>query len=531
MSIQPTGRFLIESAVSPASAPAGLESISAPRDGEPGMLRAAMAHTREHPWDQAHRFLADGSRSGLESVSPTFVEPELSQAFPYSSGAGTLESGLHRAVCQYVPPNSFWPWPDRGFGWHLHDDYSGLRAARELAGKPTGKPVRIVILDTGYDPNHVSVPRGLANQQLHRNFVEGGKDATDPGRHFPGSNPGHGTATMALLAGGRVQPSQSPFNDDLGGAPNAEVVPVRIASSVIHFYSGSMTEGIEYAAEIHADVVSISMGGIPSRSWARAVNRAYDAGVAIFAAAGNRFGHSPPASIIYPARFGRVVAVCGATANKDAYYRDGLHFQMQGCFGPTSKMSTSIAAYTPNMPWANMCCEKLITDDGNGTSSATPQAAAAAALWLQHALRPQGVEPWRKVEAVRHALFTSADKSPPDRVKYFGQGLLRARHALDRPFDLSLPQTPRDTVSFPWLRLLGLLENVVEPEGHDAMYEVEALQIFEQSLDLQKIAGGADPHHDELDTATHRALITAMQVSPRASQALRTHLNDLKKEL
>ena len=94
-----------------------------------------------------------------------------------------------------------------------------------------------------------------------------------------------------------------------------------------------MAKGIEYAVEAGCQVVSLSMGGIPARSWAAAVNRTYEAGVAIFAAAGNRFGPSPPCSTVYPARFNRVVGVCGVTADGTPYYKPGLHRHKQGCFG------------------------------------------------------------------------------------------------------------------------------------------------------------------------------------------------------
>src|SRR5205823_1306874 len=103
--------------------------------------------------------------------------------------------------------------------------------------------------------------------------------------------------------GNRVRRSDLNFDGLLGGAPYADVVPVRIANSVIHFYTSAMAAGIEYAIEKGCDVVSISMGGVPARAWAAAVNRAYEAGAAIFAAAGNRIGPSPPLSIVYPARF------------------------------------------------------------------------------------------------------------------------------------------------------------------------------------------------------------------------------------
>ena len=143
---------------------------------------------------------------------------------------------------------------------------------------------------------HDTIPLHL-RADLGRNFVDGDpNDATDPGRHFPLNQPGHGTATAALLAGRKVAVARHGFNDFLGGAPHAEVVPIRIADSVVHFRTSSMADGIHYAVDQACDVVSISMGGVPTRAWAAAVNRAYEAGVAIFAAAGKSI--RPVAAIV-----------------------------------------------------------------------------------------------------------------------------------------------------------------------------------------------------------------------------------------
>lgn len=485
-----------------------------------------------HPWDEAHRAVADPGALGLEAaIAPVYVEPDFVQRFPHQGSDDVgLESLAEATPCRYEGPNSEWPLPP-AFAWHLGDEFSGLRSAHNQVGDPPPRRLRIAILDTGYDPEHVTLPRHLLSE-LQRNLAGGDPlDATDPGRHFPLNNPGHGTATLALLAGNRVQLPTLGFEDFLGGAPFADIVPVRIADSVVHFYTSSMAAGIEYAIAAGCEVVSISMGGVPTRAWAAAVNRAYEAGVTIFAAAGNRIGPAPPKWIVYPARFDRVVAVCGATANKTPYYKPGLHRQMHGCFGPLPKMATALTAYTPNTPWAAMGCSGLINQDGNGTSSATPQAAAAAALWLQQATIPTDIEPWQKVEAVRHALFSSADKSRPEGEAWFGQGLLRAQQALAVPLRSDLLPTLADEVSFRWLRLLGALEAVPESSGRDLMYEVEALQIYEQSLPLQQLTGGADPSTDQLEVGTRKRLIGALRDSPLASRALRQYLRALHGQL
>jgi subtilisin family serine protease len=536
MATRPGYQLLIELPAGPLPAHgadgSGLEAVFGPRAPAPSWVAAPRPPGRaEHPWDEAHRAVRDPASAGLEGVPgpPTYAEPDFIQSWPFPRrDSGGLES-FTGSPCEDRGPDDFWPVGDPAFGWHLDERHSRLKAARERVGDPgDGRRVRVGILDTGYDPNHATLPLQLRTD-LQRNFVDGDpNDATDPGRHFPGYNPGHGTATLALLAGRRVAIPGASFDDFLGGAPFAEVVPVRIADSVIHFYTSAMAKGIEYAVDAGCQVISLSMGGLPARSWAAAVNRAYEAGVAIFAAAGNRFGPSPPRSIVYPARFHRVVAVCGVTADGTPYYKSGLHWHMQGCFGPAAKMATAIAAPTPNAPWALMGCGQVV-GFGGGTSAATPQMAAAAALWLQAAGAPPGVSPWQRVEAVRFALFASADRSGPEPETYFGRGVLKAAAALDQPFRSDLPIVPADEVSFPWLRAADLLESV--PGGAERMYEVEALQVFLQTPALQDLVGGADPMSDRLTPAETKRLTEAMRLSPLISNALRSHLAEVARRL
>lgn len=517
-----SGRLLIE-----RRAP-GFESTP-PAAGDWSVARPPPGPTT-HPWDRAHQAVREPAAIGLESTAaPTYAEPDFVQAFPFPrADGGGLESGA-TGPCDDRGPDEYWPIAEPRHGWHLNAEHSQLKAARDRVGQsPSLREVRIIHLDTGYDPDHPSRPLNL-RPELGRNFADGDPaDATDPGRHAFADQPGHGTGTLGLLAGNRVAVPATGFVDYLGGAPFAEVVPVRIANSVVHFKTSSMAAGINYAVEVGAWVVSVSMGGVPARAWAAAVNRAYEAGVAIVAAAGNRFGPSPPSTIVWPARFNRVTAVCGITADGSPYYRPGLHRHLQGCFGPAAKMATALAACTPNTPWAMMGCGAGV-GFGGGTSSATPQAAAAAALWLAAHPAPASTTPWQRVEAVRTALFESADRSFPETDTYFGRGALKAAAALDVGFRTDVPPAPPDDVTFPWLRLLGGLEADQPTSGLEQMYEVEALQVFMSSAELQRLAGGADPLADPLPAADRRAVLTRMRHSPRISQALQARLGQVLK--
>ena len=130
---------------------------------------------------------------------------------------------------------------------------------------------------------------------------------------------------------------------------------MRIADSVVLLRTSALARALDYAVEQHCDVVTLSMGGVPSHAWGEAVDKAYEAGICICAAAGNHVGITPPHTLVYPARYNRVIAVCGVMANHTPYA--GLKgTTLEGSFGPDSAMKAAIAAYTPNIPWARFGC-------------------------------------------------------------------------------------------------------------------------------------------------------------------------------
>ncbi|MEM5473855.1 S8 family serine peptidase [Hoeflea sp. AS60] len=407
------------------------------------------ARRSDNPWDDAFALFERGEAfNAAGGPAVIAVEPDFEQLWDYTDRDG----GLRGMAASASPSCKFDDQDKRGgkagvedvAAWNFGDAYSQFAAACAKVGSKQ-KKITIAHLDTGLDPKHATVPKHLVEQALWRNFVDDGHGPNDAVDHAPAGSPianrGHGTGTLGLLAGNKLDghsPGWGGFADYVGAAPLARIIPVRIANWVARFSVGTMVQGFDYARQQGAHVLTMSMGGVSSSALVDAVNLAYESGLVMVTAAGNNYAGVPlpPKSIVFPARYKRVLAACGVMADGRAY--SGLHFRtMQGNYGPDEKMDTALGAYTPNVPWAEIDCGKVVDMDGAGTSAATPQIAAAAALWLaEHWDKVKTYsEPWMRVEAVRYALFAAAQKSTPmmdarETHRKIGQGVLRAEDAL-----------------------------------------------------------------------------------------------------
>ena len=459
------------------------------------------------PWDLAHARVAD--QLGVAEADVEFAEPDLvHDIFEDPDDEPTAAVAAIGQSCGPIPQDGGHKkavGPD--FAWHLRDDFSQLGKARD-AVRFEDPRTRIAHIDTGYYP-HETRPEKLLTG-LQKNFADGANDANLRG---PSS---HGTGTMSVLAGGKVSAFQGFV---LGGAPGAEVLPIRVADRVVLLRTSALARGFEYAVSQRCDVVTLSMGGLPTRLWAEKVDEAYEAGVCICAAAGNHVGFLPPRTVVYPARFPRVIAVCGIMANQKPYVGlSGLR-TIEGSFGPDSAMAAAIAAYTPNIPWAVANCDKLVRRNGEGTSAATPQVAAAVALWFEKnkAVLPRD---WRRVEAVRNALFGKARKADKT---HFGNGVLQAFAALQvKPVVEGLPKSEESKTSVAFLRLVTGI-GLDEPPLREEMFNLELAQLWMTSERLQELV--PDPGAPtKLEGKQLRRYMEAVIEDPRASLALRRHV-------
>lgn len=384
------------------------------------------------------------------------------------------------------------PVPDFDPLWHLGDGYTQLRSARVEAKLKKGEsPIKIGHLDNGFTAGHVGRPTDMFRDSRASNAPALAiavqqdllKDHPTPGQ----TRGSHGTGSIGILAGGRISMPPSVagkvrvggINEAIGGAPEAKVLSVRVAPWVGSLSSAELAYGIDLASRVNGcEVISLSHGGLPTVAWADAVNAAYERGTAIFAAESDFFSLVPrpfypsafiwPSSPVWPAAFRRVIGVTGVQKDGVTYAKGGLNpFKgfMRGSYGPDGARNFGLfsdrrgdpqtvyyggelrahplAAYAPNIVWPAIRYDKKtgqqyldgLEFDGGGTSSATPQVAAAAALWLQkHRLgfTPSEWNSWKRAEAVYFALLSSADrtssKGKPD--MYLGAGIVKAKDAL-----------------------------------------------------------------------------------------------------
>lgn len=493
-------------------------------------VKTKIKDSEVNPWDIAH------ISAKAIAPQPVFTEPDLLNEFITDQNIdASYKRSKTKTGKKHTSNDSFDPdWqPNKDLIWHLEDDFSQLRSARE-AVKNIKYVVRIGHLDTGYNKTHNVITDTIRKNKLQRNFVddEDQFDAHDPYTKGPLRMPGHGTGTLGILAGTKIQlkTDEGIFNDYLGGAWFADVVCCRIAPSVVLMKTSAFAEAIDYLTSLVSSgtpvhVVSMSMGGAPSMAWVKAVNAAYDAGITIVTAAGNNFNGLPTQHVIYPARFERVIAACGVTYDLKPYHHTKLG-EMQGCYGPERHMDKALSAFTPNTPWAAGDKNRIMFS-GAGTSSATPQIAAAAAIYYRkNHMQLDSLQPWQRVEAIRYALFKSASqkgKAPGTYKKYFGNGIIQAKDALKIPVNVSLQKTPQD--SMPWFPIFTTIFKAKPGTGNKiTMFNTELAQLVFHHPELAVLIYNDEKDFDKISRKKWKEFTDAVIEHPATSVTLKKYL-------
>jgi subtilisin family serine protease len=300
-----------------------------------------------------------------------------------------------------------------------------VRAREALAlmgGDDNWGEVNVGQIDTGITAHPalgswVEVDRG-------KNFMEPGSPPIDPMKS-DAMNAGHGTRTCSVLTG-------LEGGAFIGVAPRLPVIPYRVSDTVV---IGSKKVRANIAAAIHdaidkaCEVITISLGfplmGGAGTLVGEAVDRAYDHGVIICSAGGQKV--SP---ICYPGKYYRTIGVGGFTGYSD---QRGIYWS----YGDNGSLNAFVDVWAPADPvWRADTGRSGGTTAygygfGDGTSFATPHVAAAAAMWLRY--RENAIaaypEPWMRIEAFRLLLKTTAFNLTAE--GFSGYDMIRPRESSD----------------------------------------------------------------------------------------------------
>lgn len=288
-----------------------------------------------------------------------------------------------------------------------------------------GAGVRIGHPDTGYC-DHPELT-GAIDKDHDYDVLVGDDDAHDVLTGVPPAQfPGHGTGTASVIA------SRDTGVDLIGAAPEATVLPLRVARSVVLLRGSRLLKGIRLARERDCRVISISLGGIFLGS---ALRRELDDAVAegriVVAAAGQ-----PLRFVVEPASYASTIGVAGSTIEREPW-----KWTARG-------ESVDVCAPAAHVPRAVAKTGEVA--GGDGTSFSAALTAGVAALWFakhEDALRKGN--PAEIVPKFRSLLKISAEAGAPHGwdSKSYGAGIIDAATLLDLDLSDAKPEPPPVEVS------------------------------------------------------------------------------------
>ncbi len=220
--------------------------------------------------------LTDASASSLASDNEVAQDVE-SQWIPSADSLqfSTTSLGTPADATSILPPQSAF---FLSLQWNMFQIH-----APEAWANHTGIPsVRVAILDTGLDPDHLD-QRGLIDQASSIAFVP-----STSGPPTWADDNFHGTHVGGIV-------TSNDFGT-AGVAPNVTLIAVKVLNAAGRGSFGNIIAGIIWAADVHAQVINMSLGAtFPKQAHVgplvaalnRAISYAKNHGVLVVSAAGN----------------------------------------------------------------------------------------------------------------------------------------------------------------------------------------------------------------------------------------------------
>lgn len=298
----------------------------------------------------------------------------------------------------------------------------------------TGAGVRVAVLDTGIDADHPD-------------FGDRVVDSVDFTGDGPGDRQGHGTHVAGIVAGDGTESG----GDFVGIAPEAELMDVKVLDDAGGGTISAIVDGVDYAIDNDADIVSMSLGGPvqPNDPLVDAVEAAVNESVTVVVSAGN--AGTDLRTISSPGNAEEAITV-GATEEP---YDEVAFFSSSGPTQIEQNIKPEVVA--PGFPitaaGSDDAGEFPYTAKG-GTSMSAPAVSGLSALLIEE---HGDFEPGE----LEDRLVTTADPLPDFEGDIFrqGSGQVNATAALGG-----------DVVIQNAVRSFGVIEN---PTQETAVFEVE----------------------------------------------------------
>ena len=342
------------------------------------------------------------------------------------------------------------------------------------AQRTSTRTIKVAVVDTGVDASHTYLEGRVLNGY---DFVD--NDANPMDEHY------HGTHVAGTVV------------DCTLGLANIKIIPIRVLNARGSGTSSGVSSGIRYAADSGADIINLSLGGSHNAAVDEAIHYATGKGALCVVAAGN---DNIDIGTDCPAHIEEALTVSAVNSSEGR-----ASFSNHGTAVDLCAPGVDITSCVPGGSYRTL----------NGTSMATPHAAACAALLK---LKDPSLTPAQLEQAMQGSC---RDLGSAGKDAYYGYGIIDLRLSIDEvPATLS-PSKTSVGLSSGTSERITLTAGGDLPSGYGLSYSINGAG-FSCELDEN---GWYGSYHDLIihgeeagrgtltvyleDTSTHSLLATA----------------------
>jgi|APGre2960657373_1045057.scaffolds.fasta_scaffold00367_10 subtilisin family serine protease len=274
----------------------------------------------------------------------------------------------------------------------------GLRACNipDAWKEAYGNGIKVAVLDTGASLKHPDLEGQILKAKDFTGSTSGPYDTN-----------GHGTHCAGVVAGNK--------NDSgiIGVAPGCKLLIGKVLDDEGAGNSKGISEGIRWAADSDADIISMSFGSsVKDKAITASIKYAYSKGCYLVSAAGNEGPREGTTN--YPANLDECISV--AAVDKDS---------LAAKFSSRGKVNIAAPGVDITSCWPPKGYAKL-----SGTSMATPFVAGVLALVLS-ALKAENIKYKSLISKITETFYkTAVDAGKSGLDTSYGWGLIEPRSAI-----------------------------------------------------------------------------------------------------